>query len=71
MLIHKLTSGERTVFILQNGGVQTSFTRYEANKKLGCIELYFRDLYIGIVTKAQSIKFNKALAAANARKVAA
>ena len=71
MLIHRLTSGERNIFVLQNGGVQTNFTHHETNKKLVSIELYFRNIYIGIVTRAQAETFNKALDAAISRKAVA
>ncbi len=71
MLIHKLTSGERTVFIIDGAETQTNFTRYEQNEKLGCIELYNQDVYIGIVKKVHTKNFFKAIDTANARKAAA
>jgi len=70
MLIFRLTAHEQTIYVLNNGGVQVNFTRFNENKKLGCIELFNRDLYIGIVSKAQASQFNSAMTAAKARKAA-
>tara|TARA_B100002049_G_C16052172_1_gene364023 strand:- start:666 stop:932 length:267 start_codon:yes stop_codon:yes gene_type:complete len=70
MLIHKINSSKRTIFIIDGAETQTNFTRYEQNEKLGCIELYNQDVYIGIVKKVHAKNFFKAVEAANARKAA-